>query len=368
MKVLLQNRGDAEARPGGDTMQVLELKRWLSAWGVEAHTSYESAPSLRGYDLVHLINLDYARETFLQSRNAQRQGVPVVLSPIYHELNDYYDKGLPFPGSVVRKFSRGHFFEVVRDTAKVALGLQSVRALWATVSYSVPEMQQRIVEGSALILPNSEMEAEVLRRRFAPTGMMRVVHLGVQLSDVHNVSAPPRAVPSGDFLVCIGRIEPRKNQLHLLTALRNTGIPVVLVGRKSSSFPGYSRRVLRELARGGGVWIPEVSHSEAMAILQRAKVHAMPSWFETCSLVSVEAQAMGCNVVCTNRGYAREYLGAGAWYCDPVDQQSIREACLKAWAAPKPAPREPSFTWETAAQRTLEAYEELLSQRNAPAG
>jgi glycosyltransferase involved in cell wall biosynthesis len=37
-----------------------------------------------------------------------------------------------------------------------------------------------------------------------------------------------------DFLLCVGRIEPNKNQLLLCYALRETDIPIVLVGKESS--------------------------------------------------------------------------------------------------------------------------------------
>ncbi len=42
----------------------------------------------------------------------------------------------------------------------------------------------------------------------------------------------------------------------------------------------------------------------------------------------------GCNVVSTDRGYARDYLQAYALYCDPSNPISIRNAVVAAYESP----------------------------------
>ncbi len=56
----------------------------------------------------------------------------------------------------------------------------------------------------------------------------------------------------------------------------------------------------------------------------------MPSWFETTGLSSLEAAAMGCNIVITRKGDAYEYFGDYAYYCDPESPDSIFKAIEKA--------------------------------------
>ena len=90
----------------------------------------------------------------------------------------------------------------------------------------------------------------------------------------------------------------------------------------------------------------------------------LPSWRETPGLVSLEAAAAGCRIVSTAIGSAREYFGDLAWYCDPCNPGSIRQAVLQALAAPATAALRQRvlerFTWEVAAQNTLEAYSKVM--------
>lgn len=356
MRVLMQNRTDSFLRPGGDTLQMMNTKAALESLGVEVTVDVTLEPALRGYDIIHLFNLDSPRDTFLQFANARRHSLPVALSPIYHKLDDYYDKGLPFPHSIARKFSNRRLFDLTRDAAKAARGLHSWTALRRTAWRSVRRLQAEVVNAVDLILPNSELERQAVLADFRPAGAIRVVYNGVESETADSAQALLHELPQGPFVVCVARLEPRKNQLALVRALAGTGLPLVLVGRESASYPAYSRTVLRELESNGGKWIRETTHAQVMSILQRAKVHALPSWFETCSLVSIEAQTSGCNVVCTDRGYAREYLGENGWYCDAADLASIRDACRQAFRAPRMEPSAPRFTWAEAGRGTLEAY------------
>ncbi len=51
-----------------------------------------------------------------------------------------------------------------------------------------------------------------------------------------------------------------------------------------------------------------------------------PSWFETTGLSSLEAAAMGCNIVITRKEDAYEYFENDACYYDPESPESIFQA------------------------------------------
>jgi glycosyltransferase involved in cell wall biosynthesis len=63
-------------------------------------------------------------------------------------------------------------------------------------------------------------------------------------------------------------------------------------------------------------------------------VHVLASWFETTGLVSLEAAMMDCNVVVTKKGDTVEYFSDMAYYCEPDDINSIRNAIEKAYNNP----------------------------------
>jgi glycosyltransferase involved in cell wall biosynthesis len=90
----------------------------------------------------------------------------------------------------------------------------------------------------------------------------------------------------------------------------------------------------------------------------------LPSWFETTGLASLEAGAMGCNLVVGKGGDTREYFKDLAWYCDAADQHTVEMALEHALNQENsPALRElilAEYTWQKAAEKTKEAYQKAL--------
>jgi glycosyltransferase involved in cell wall biosynthesis len=161
----------------------------------------------------------------------------------------------------------------------------------------------------------------------------------------------------------VGRLEPHKNQLGLIEALRDTGIALTIVGGPHPHHLSYAEAVRSEAGRTVNVVGP-TAHEQLTHFYARARVHALPSGFETTGLVTLEAAVSGCNVVSTKVGYAREYLGDLGWYCAPNDPRSIRSAVLAALAAPPQTPLRQRildrYTWDHAAAATAAAYRELV--------
>ena len=77
-----------------------------------------------------------------------------------------------------------------------------------------------------------------------------------------------------------------------------------------------------------------LNQEEIISWLDRAKVHVLPSWFETTGLSTMEAIARQCNVVITRKGDTVEYFDDLAYYCDPSKPKSIRKAIEKALRNP----------------------------------
>src|SRR5579859_7043697 len=81
-------------------------------------------------------------------------------------------------------------------------------------------------------------------------------------------------------------------------------------------------------------------------------------------LSSLEAAAMGANIVITDKGDTRDYFGDLAYYCSPDSVPSIREALLRAHSAPRSHLLQEkvlnNYTWAHTAKSTLAAYREVL--------
>jgi glycosyltransferase involved in cell wall biosynthesis len=101
-----------------------------------------------------------------------------------------------------------------------------------------------------------------------------------------------------------------------------------------------------------------------LAYYQKAKVHILPSWFETTGLSSLEAAAMGCNVVITDRGDAKEYFGQNAFYCNPSCTNSIYKAVEQASLHRHNKKLQEKilskYTWQQASLQTLQAYKQVI--------
>ena len=100
-----------------------------------------------------------------------------------------------------------------------------------------------------------------------------------------------------------------------------------------------------------------------MGLYNSHSVHIVPSWFETTGLVTLEAALCGCNVVSTSRGYAREYFGSMADYCEPSSTRSIRDSVLRSLSrVPDQALvrkiRE-NYSWSATASATIACYRDL---------
>jgi len=136
-----------------------------------------------------------------------------------------------------------------------------------------------------------------------------------------------------NILEC-ARVEPCKGQLALLEASSETTWLVVFIG--SIGNPRYYQECQHYARnRRNALFLGVVPHRDLPKFYAAAKVHALPSYRETPGLASLEAGAMGCNIVTTIVGSAHEYFGDDAWYCDPGDIGSIRSAVCAAYNAPK---------------------------------
>jgi glycosyltransferase involved in cell wall biosynthesis len=174
-----------------------------------------------------------------------------------------------------------------------------------------------------------------------------------------------------DFVLIVGLVEPRKNQLMLLHALRETGLPLVVIGRHYD-YPYY--RLCRKFAPPGTLFIDHLPHEQLASAFKAARVHALPSWMECAAFVNVEAALCGCALAVSDRTSEREYFGSNAYYCDPASVDSIRKAVLSAHQnhardaekrARLVAQFRTEFTWKRAAAATLDGYRAALAARAA---
>ena len=374
MKILMQIRANAFTCPGGDTVQMQKTRDALIDLGHDVDISLELHPDLSRYDVVHLFNITRVQETFVQIRNAAEQKKPVALSTIYWpfaEFERYANTGVR---GLVGKMLSVDQLASLKAAAKYLLLNERDEGTRYLMRHSYSRMQRYILEHADVYLPNAYEEMVQIQKhlQFSPAPEQVVV-----VPNAINASAAKQALahPSGaydeyrNWLICVGRIDTRKNQLRLLDAIEGSDYRLLLVGRCSPGQQKYAEKVMRRIRDNPNIrHIEQIPNEELYQLYRVCKVSVLPSWFETPGLVSLEAAVMGCNIVVSDRGTTRDYFGDYAFYCDAMSSKSIREQIDKAFAAPYDERfREKIMTeyiWEEAARTTAEGYDRAIQIGN----
>ncbi|MFH1171403.1 MAG: glycosyltransferase family 4 protein [bacterium] len=358
MKILYINREDAFAQSGGDTVQMMKTKGAVEKLGGEIDVITSGTPEYERYDLIHCFNIQNPGHTLSYVREALKANKPVVVSTIYWNLDNIYrDDFLTNP-----RFSR------TRRLLGKHLGLAFVNVYL----HRLHSRQAQILKLASALLPNSIAEKNKL------------------LEDFHCADAKfypiPNAVDPQDFaeprpetfqeqygvrnyVLCVARFQGVKNQLNVIRAMKGMDIPLVLIGNVGEE--GYARECRHEAEGGNVLFIPFLPHETLKNAYAGARCHVLASLRETPGLSSLEAGVCGCPIVSGTVGSQEEYFGRYATYCDPYNVDSIRNAIGAALETPqenRAALRErilARYTWEQAANATMEAYRHVFEQNPA---
>ncbi len=389
MKVLFIVRSTLYSNKGGDTIQILQTARCLQESGVEVRvvSTLEKIDDTE-YDLLHFFNITRPADIL---RHIEKCETPYVVSPIfvdYSEFDRNFRRGLS--GFILRHLGTNGI-EYTKAVAR-SLFKGEKMASWKYLIYGQKNSIKKILRGAKLLLPNSYSEYDRLLKKYGIEKPYSVIPNAVgDLFTRAAGSAPGGAIAGGAItggvapvgagvavpekdpllVLCIARIEGLKNQLNLIKALNNTRYSLVLIGQAAANQASYYR--LCQQAAGSNVrFIGHLPQEELIGYYGKAKVHILPSWFETTGLSSLEAAALGCSIVITDKGDTREYFGDYAWYCDPSSPESILRAVDQA-AAGKPdeilqKKILSEFTWAKAALKTREAYQRVVGVKKTNYG
>jgi glycosyltransferase involved in cell wall biosynthesis len=357
MRVLYIARSTLFTEKGGDTVQITRTAQNLRDAGIDVdirltHEKIDYTP----YTLLHFFNIIRPADILYHIHKARK---PYVVSPVlvdYSEHDKHHRTGIS--GWLFRYLHRDTI-EYLKTIARWLLQkdrLQSKSFLWKGQRRSI----QYILRHAAMVLPNSALEYEQLLTWYHIPAGYSIVPNGV---DTTLFNAHQNMHKDENLVISVARIEGIKNQLNLVKALNDTPFRLLLIGSPAANQKKYYAHC-RHMAAANVSFIDHLPQEALIPYYQKAKVHILPSWFETCGLSSLEAGAMGCNLVITGKGYAREYFGNQVFYCNPDSPASILEAVQKAAAATGNTSLRNNilskFTWQQAATQTAAAYRQAV--------
>ena len=330
----------------GDTLEWLQAHRHLTgvgkvtteilAAGLEGATGSRWQLCVMGGD--DLVAWDPARV-------APREG----LSPAANDLHDLLKRaphapGAPKPGDHVL------FTGVVWTAAYAALyqRLRSRGVRFSVLLYDLIPLEWPDLVGPAHVLAFTEwlrcvvLEAELiflstetvreqlyrwsLAEGLAPRNPAQTIPFGPSLLRLAEPATAP--IVTEDFVLSVGTIDPRKNQLFLATAWAKLAaereLPVlVLVGRDDHDLLGSDPAVAALIAAGRIRVLTGVADAALDALYRAALFTVFPSLIEGHGLPVADSLAYGKLCLSSDLPVIREHAADMPWYFDPHDADSL---------------------------------------------
>lgn len=130
-----------------------------------------------------------------------------------------------------------------------------------------------------------------------------------------------------NFILAVGTIEQRKNQLSLIKAIHSKKIntQIVFVGKPTS----YTFNLVNFISENGMEdqvkFLNNISRKDLAGLYQLARLSVYISVFEGFGLPVIESMASGCPVITSNVSCLPETAGDAAVLCDPENIDEIGE-------------------------------------------
>jgi glycosyltransferase involved in cell wall biosynthesis len=160
-----------------------------------------------------------------------------------------------------------------------------------------------------------------------------------------------------DYVLSVGAIQRRKNQLTALAAATAAGLPLVVVG------PEKDAALAAELRAGGARLEGYVATDHLADLYRGAACLVQSSTYEGFGLPVVEAMASGTPVVAVSEPALHEVAGTAALVVDGDANlaDGIRTAISqREQLVTAGLERARAFSWRASAERTLAVYREIL--------
>lgn len=366
MKILFQARPNLFTSFGGDSVQILKTKEHLEKLGVSVDISTELCPDVDEYDLIHAFNITTPQDIITCLKFAKEKNKKTLLSTIYVDYGEFERRARGGIAQVLFNLISVNKIQYIKIFLKAIKNKDFNSGTLEILKSGYYNSIKKVLSLVDMHLPNSYSEMNRLISDFNLKDVRySVVPNAIDTLLFNYDSVDSKKKEFEGCILSVGRIEGRKSHLNLVRAVKDLPYKLVIIGKASPNQKSYYNKVKRE-AGENVIFIDHIDHNELPIYYKSAKVHCLISWMETTGLVSLEAGAMGCNIVITDKGDTKEYFKDNAYYCEPDDIDSIKNAINKAYESPINYgfinEISEKYNWNVTAKKTLEAYHKLLNK------
>lgn len=359
---------------GGPSVRAPKTVSALKKLGVNAQFASDRNFCAHNYDVIHALNVWHPTQCEILLQQIEKNDRPSVLSPIFLDLSelDFFNNRVKLILSMydyiddVKEALSTLRSEILAHRNKPMIEREPMPGYFSKV--------RRLTSFASHLILLSELERDLLKQIGVAHSSTSIVKNPVDTT-VFN-SANPQLfrdkIGLEQYVLCVGRIEPRKNQALLALSLKDTQLPLVFIGHEADS--EYAD-LIRKWGGDNVYFAGRVDSNSAMlaSAFAGAKVFCLASWSEGAPLVALEAAAAGCNMVLSNRSSEEEYFGNLARYVDPADIDDIRNKVISAWNDSETEKDERAqilrkkmqteHSWENYAMQTYHAYKMAIKSR-----
>lgn len=321
MKILFITYPMAFHTPGGGEIQLLAYKKHLENNGIQVDLFNPWEPNFLDYDLVHFFS---------------------VIGGSVHLCNFIKNLGIPLIIS--------SSLWITNDTKDL---------------YPVGEIRQQLSLAD-LIIGNSDIECDNMSEILdLPREKFRTVYNGIEdifLESVDSNIFKNKFNIKDEFVLNVGNIEPRKNQLNLVKSMKkHPNKKLVIIGHIRDK--DYAQEVF-DIGKEQVIYIGYLKNDDLLlrSAFAGCKVFCLPSTLETPGLAALEAFASGANIVITSEGATKEYFVNDVNYVKFDDIDDISKNLKESMNINNKNTFDNRFMWDDIAKELINIYTFMIKE------
>lgn len=274
---------------GGFDMQMVRTMESLSSIGIDAMALDYWSKDIN-FDVLHVWGFELQHESLL--RIAKSYGKKIVLSPL-----------LPYPTPLRRLQEMLGFNRRTKKMVKYIDKLLVVNELQAAAAVKLYGFNPDAVE-------------------IVPTMIDPIFFKHKAHNENNDIDEK--------YIICVGNILPRKNQVNLARAAVRANCSIKFVGAEMGGEEEYARKLQNEINGSGKLaWYRDLSWTELFELISKSSGVAIPSFTECQPASALEGIALNKPILIANRPYAYQKIFEGALCVDPSSINEMATGLVK---------------------------------------